>query len=60
MKELQNRNLIYHLQSGFRRQFSTKTALIRIVDQLLISLDNDEVSDLLLVDFRKAFDMVIH
>ena len=60
MKDLQNRNLIYHLQSGFRRKYSTETALIRIVDQLLFSLDNDEVSGLLLVDFRKAFDMVNH
>lgn len=60
MKELHNRNLIYHLQSGFRRKYSTETALIRIVDQLLFSLDNDEVSGLLLVDFRKAFDMVNH
>ena len=58
MKELQNRNLIYHLQSGFRRKYSTETALI--ADQLLFSLDNDEVSGLLLVDFRKAFDMVNH
>ena len=55
MKELQNRNLI---SEG--RKYSTKTALIRIVDQLLFLLDNDEVSCLLLVDFRKAFDIVNH
>ena len=60
MKELQDRNLIYHLQSGFRRNYSTETALIRIVDRLLFSLDNDEVTGLLLVDFRKAFDLVNH
>ncbi len=60
MKELRDRNLIYHLQSGFRRNYSTETALIRIVDQLLFSLNNDEVTGLLLVDFRKAFDLVNH
>ena len=54
----QDRNLIYYLQSGFRRKYSTETALIRIVNQLLFSLDNVKDTGLLLVDVRKAFDMV--
>ena len=34
MIELEERNLIYHLQSGFRRNYTTETVLIKIVDQL--------------------------
>lgn len=51
-------NLLYPLQSGFRKHHGTDTALIRVIDNLLFNLDNDQVSGLLLVDYRKAFDMV--
>ena len=34
MIELEERNLIYHLQSGFRRNYTTEIVLIKIVDQL--------------------------
>ena len=57
---LNEHNLVYSRQSGFRKQHSTETALIKIIDDLLFSLDNDKVSGMLLVDYRKAFDMVDH
>ena len=52
--------LIYIRQSGFRSKHSTETALIRIIDDLLFNLDNDRVSGMVLVDYRKAFDMIDH
>ena len=47
-------NLLYGLQSGFRRSHSTESALIRLVDQLLFELDQDKVSGLLCVDYSKS------
>ena len=56
---IQNK-LLYSQQSGFRKYHNTETALIRIVDQLLRNLDENHVSGLLLIDYRKAFDIVDH
>ena len=53
-------DLIYVRQSGFRSKHSTETALFRIIDDLLFNLDNDRVSGMVLVDYRKAFDMIDH
>ena len=36
-------NLIYSRQSGFRRKHSTETALLKIIDELLFNLDKDSV-----------------
>ena len=57
---LQQRNLLYRLQSGFRKHHSTETALIRLIDQLLFDLDNNRVTGLILVDYKKAFDLIDH
>lgn len=58
-KYLTKTNLIYPRQSGFRKNHSTDTALIQIVDGLLFTLDKNIVSVEVLVDyFKKAFDMV--
>ena len=56
---LYENDLIYIRQSGFRSKQSTETALIKI-DDLLFNLDNDRVSGMVLVDYRKAFDMIDH
>ena len=57
---LYENDLIYIRQSGFRSKESTETALIKIIDDLLFNLDNDRVSGMVLVDYRKAFDMIDH
>ena len=55
-------DLIYSRQSRFRKRHSTKTALIKIIDDLLFELDKNRVgvSGMVLVDYSKAFDMVDH
>ena len=35
-------------------------AQYKIIDDLLFNLDNDRVSGMVLVDYRKAFDMIDH
>ena len=57
---LQQRNLLYRLQSGFRKRHSTETALIRLIDQLLLDLDKNRVTGLIFVDYIKAFDLIDH
>ena len=47
-------------QSGFRKNHSTDTALIQVIDELLFNLDKNRVSGVVLVDYCKAFDMVDH
>ena len=57
---LSDNNLLYACQSGFRRHHGTDTALIKLVDELLLNLDKNRVSGLVLIDYCKAFDMVDH
>ena len=56
---LQN-GLLYEMQSAFRQGHSTESALISLTDQILLSLDQDKVTGMVFVDFRKAFDVVDH
>ena len=57
---LRDNNLLYELQSAFRSGHSTETALIRLTDQILKNMDNDEVTGLVFIDLRKAFDVIDH
>ena len=57
-------NLLYEFQSAFRSGHSTEAALIRLTDQILTNMDNDELTGFgvyrLSIDFRKAFDVIDH
>ncbi|XP_075150647.1 uncharacterized protein LOC142224746 [Haematobia irritans] len=55
---LQNRKLLSNSQSGFRSNHSCLTALVDVSESLRYSLDNNEVSVLILLDHSKAFDSV--
>ena len=57
---LSRNNLLYGLQSGFRKKHSTETALIRLLDRLLFDVDNNNVSGLVCVDYSKTFDLINH
>jgi len=57
---LSDSNLLYSLQSAFRKYHSTETALIEIVDRKLLNIDDNRINGLLLADFQKAFDLVNH
>ena len=57
---MRNNKWLYNLQSGFRKSHSTETALICLTDQLLSDLDHDEISGLVIVDYKKAFDLIDH
>jgi hypothetical protein len=59
--QLINENYILdELQSGFRKNHSTGTALVRITEDMRHAVSKGEVTVLVLLDFNKAFDSVNH
>lgn len=57
---LEKENKIPDIQSGFRRNRSTTTALLSITDDILRNIDKSEVTSLVLLDFSRAFDTLNH
>ena len=47
-------------QPGFRKYHSTETALLKVQNDILMSMDNKEVTLLVLLDFSAAFDTTEH
>ena len=55
-----DKNLIFDYQFGFREGYSTGLAMTHLVDSLVTSLDEQNVVLGLFLDFSKAFDTVDH
>ena len=55
---LEKRQRLHPFQSGFRRRYSCNTALARIINPSLTALNISEVSDVVFLDLKKAFDLV--
>ena len=53
-------NLIYANQFGFRKKHSTEHALTTIIEQIRANLDNKTFSAAVFIDLEKAFDTVNH
>ena len=60
MGYLNKYKLIHENQSGFRQKHSCQTALVKLIDQWMQSIDKGNIVGSLFVDFRKAFDVVDH
>ena len=52
--------ILYKYQYGFRKNHSTDHALIELIDQIRLSIDNDQMTGGIFVDLSKAFDTVNH
>ena len=48
------------LQSAYRKGYSTETALLRVVNDILSNMNKQHVSILVLLDLSAAFDTVDH
>ena len=57
---LNNKNIIYDLQFGFRQQYSTSHVLINITENIRKALDDGNIGCGVFVDLQKAFDTVDH
>lgn len=57
---LEQNNTQDKFQSGYRKKYSTQTALLKLCHDVRKSADNRRITILVLFDFSKAFDMVSH
>jgi len=58
MDYLQSTDLLPANQSGFRPGHSTKTAVLRVLSDILFAVDRGDVAALILLDLSAAFDTV--
>ena len=47
-------------QSSYRKHHSTETALVKVHKDILASMDNQEITFLILLDLSAAFDTINH
>ena len=59
-EHMETNNLNINNQSGYKKQHSTETLLIRIVNDLLIASDEEKATVVMLLDLSAAFDTVDH
>ena len=53
-------DLLPKLQSAYRKRYSTETALLKIYNDILLSMNQQHVTLLVLLDLSAAFDTVDH
>ena len=60
VKHLNCNNILYDLQHGFREKRSCETQLVMLIEDLSRNLQSSKQTDVVLLDFSKAFDKVNH
>ena len=60
MCHLEENNILHELQHGFHKFKSCETELISLLHELTQNLDQSIQTDLISLDFAKAFDTVPH
>ena len=53
-------NIFYEYQYGFRKNHSTEHALIEMVDNINLSIDNNQLTCGIFLDLSKAFNIINH
>ena len=61
MKHAQSHNILYDLQHGFRSSVSCETQVIQFTHDLVTNnMQSGAQTDVIVMDFSKAFDKVSH
>ena len=60
LSHLEQYNILYDLQHGFRSKRSTETQLLAFTQDVLKNLGSGKQTDVIIMDFAKAFDKVSH
>ena len=60
VSHMDKHNLLYDLQHGFRSKRSCETQLVMLIEDLMRNSIAGNQTDLVLLDFSKAFDKVSH
>ena len=60
IQHLSDQNILTDAQHGFRKRRSCDTQLLAIVDDLAKGIDDKAQTDVILLDYAKAFDKVSH
>ena len=60
VKHFTELDIFYEMQHGFREKRSCETQLIMLIDELAKTMQMGKQTDLILLDFSKAFDKVAH
>ena len=60
MEHLTANNSHYELQSAYKQQHSTETSLLKVKNDILMSMDEQHVTLLVLLDLSAAFDTIHH
>ena len=59
-KHFSRNNILYDLQHGFRERRSCETQLLQLIEDLAQNMTEGKQTDLILLDFSKAFNKVSH
>ena len=57
---LENNAILTSQQFGFRKKFSTETAMLDVTNKWLINMDRGYLNGVIFLDLKKAFDCVDH
>ena len=60
MHHLEEHNMLYKKQFGFRSKKSTELAVIDFVDQIRNNMNNGKLTGAVFIDLSKAFDTISH
>ena len=60
MHHLEDNDILFGNQHGFRKNDSCESRLILTVEDLAMNLDHGDQMDMIILDFSKAFDKVPH